>query len=72
MWMPLVDIDDAMGMLTFAAGSHKKGTIGSMRISDGSEAAYNAYIVENGYPITKAERMSAGDATFHRGWTIQR
>ncbi|MEJ7661127.1 MAG: phytanoyl-CoA dioxygenase family protein [Hymenobacter sp.] len=25
MWMPLVDIDVAMGMLTFASGSHRQG-----------------------------------------------
>ncbi|MDM7921327.1 MAG: phytanoyl-CoA dioxygenase family protein [Pyrinomonadaceae bacterium] len=70
MWMPLTDIDEEMGMLTFASGSHKFGAIGSLAISDESEAAYNAYIAEKGFPITKAERMAAGDATFHYGWTI--
>ncbi len=70
MWMPLVDIDREMGMLTFASGSHKKGPIGSVAISDESEAAYASYIADNQFPITRAERMSAGDATFHLGWTI--
>ena len=70
MWMPLVDIDVEMGMLTFASGSHKKGPIRSLGISDESEAAYNEYIADNQFPITKADRMSAGDATFHMGWTI--
>lgn len=70
MWMPLVDIDDAMGMLTFASASHKKGAIGSLEISDESEETYNRYIVENDFQIFKADSMNAGDATFHLGWTI--
>lgn len=70
MWMPLVDIDDEMGMLTFASGSHKFGAIGSVEISDESEETYDKYIAEKSFPIAKAETMSAGDATFHLGWTI--
>lgn len=70
MWMPLVDIDELMGMLTFASGSHKKGAIGSLEISDESEEAYDRYIAENGFPIAKTDSMKAGDATFHLGWTI--
>ncbi|HVE58978.1 MAG TPA: phytanoyl-CoA dioxygenase family protein [Pyrinomonadaceae bacterium] len=70
MWMPLVDIDDALGMLTFASGSHKKGALGSLEISDESEQTYKRYIAENGFPIAKADSMKAGDATFHLGWTI--
>jgi ectoine hydroxylase-related dioxygenase (phytanoyl-CoA dioxygenase family) len=70
MWMPLVDIDVEMGMLTFASGSHKKGAIENIAISDKSEEIYYKYIAAQGFPITKAEKMSAGDATFHLGWTI--
>ena len=70
MWMPLVNIDDELGMLTFASGSHKKGAIGSIEISDESEETYNKYIAEHGFPIAKADAMNAGDATFHLGWTI--
>ncbi len=70
MWMPLVDIDVEMGVLTFASGSHKNGAIGSIEISDESEAAYEKYIAEHGFPIALADRMNAGDATFHLGWTI--
>jgi ectoine hydroxylase-related dioxygenase (phytanoyl-CoA dioxygenase family) len=65
-----VDIDDEMGMITFASGSHKNGAIGNIKISDESESAYNAYIAENGYPVTRAGRMAAGDSTFHHGWVI--
>jgi ectoine hydroxylase-related dioxygenase (phytanoyl-CoA dioxygenase family) len=70
MWMPLVDIDDELGMLTFASGSHKNGAIGCLAISDESEATYNLHIAEHGFPIAKADSMQAGDATFHLGWTI--
>lgn len=70
MWMPLVDIDAEMGILTFASGSHKKGAIGSLAISDESEETYAKYISEHIFPIAKADSMTAGDATFHTGWTI--
>lgn len=70
MWMPLVDITPEMGMLTFASGSHADGRVGSLKISDESEAAYGNYIEKKRFPIVRAESMSAGDATFHRGWTI--
>lgn len=70
MWMPLVDIDERMGMLTFASGSHAQGAIGSLEISDESEETYNRYISEQNFPVAKAARMRAGDATFHTGWTI--
>ena len=70
MWMPLVDIDTQMGMLAFASGSHKSGPVGSIPISDDSDAASVKYIAEQGFPIVTANRMSAGDATFHLGWTM--
>lgn len=70
MWMPLVDINERMGMLTFASGSHRFGALGSVEISDESENVYNKYIAAKGFPIEKADSMKAGDATFHFGWTI--
>lgn len=70
MWMPMVDIDVEMGMLTFASGSHKNGYAFDFEISDESEAAYNQYVKENAYPISRATAMQAGDATFHYGFTI--
>ena len=36
-----------------------------------NEVASDAYITEHGFPISKADSMKAGDATFHTGWTIQ-
>jgi ectoine hydroxylase-related dioxygenase (phytanoyl-CoA dioxygenase family) len=69
-WMPLVNIDIDMGMLTFASGSHTKGFALDCEISDESEEGYNKYIQDNKFPITRATRMSAGDATWHYGFTI--
>jgi ectoine hydroxylase-related dioxygenase (phytanoyl-CoA dioxygenase family) len=70
MWMPLVDIDVDMGMLTFASGSHKHGFALDHEISDESEEGYNQYIQKNGFPISRASTMKAGDATWHYGFTI--
>jgi ectoine hydroxylase-related dioxygenase (phytanoyl-CoA dioxygenase family) len=70
MWMPLVDIDEDMGMLTFASGSYTNGAIFNHEISDESEAAFDDYVKEQKFPITRATTMKAGDATWHRGFTI--
>ena len=70
MWMPLIDITEDMGMLTFASGSHKNGAVGNMAISDESETALESYIKENGYRVTRSKTMQGGDATWHYGWTL--
>lgn len=70
MWMPLVDISEDMGMLTFASGSHKLGKLKSEAISDDTEALFEAYIKENDFNLECADAMMAGDATFHSGWTV--
>lgn len=70
MWMPLVDINVEMGMLTFATGSHKRGFVFDSEISDESEQQYNDYVREQGFAIDRATHMKAGDATWHYGFTI--
>jgi ectoine hydroxylase-related dioxygenase (phytanoyl-CoA dioxygenase family) len=70
MWMPLVDIDINMGMLTFASGSFTQEAVFDFEISDESDSAFDEYVRKNKYPITRAETMKAGDATWHRGFTI--
>ncbi len=50
MWMPLVDIDVDMGMLTFASGSHKNGVVFDYEISDESEDAFNKYVDDHRFP----------------------
>lgn len=70
MWMPLVDISVEMGMLTFASGSQELGFLGNLEISDKSEDVLGGIVRERGYPVTRAEVMQAGDATFHAGYTL--
>ncbi len=70
MWMPLVDITIDMGMLTFASGSHKNGSVFDFEISDESESEFDRYVNENKFEISRATTMKAGDATWHYGFTI--
>ncbi len=70
MWMPLIDITEEMGMLTFASGTHKKGFVDSVEISDESERLLNEYVKKNGFDVTRPQTMKAGDATWHYGWTL--
>ena len=70
MWMPLVDIDVNMGMLTFASGSHKNGSVFKYEISDESESEFDKYVREQNFEISRAETMKAGDATWHTGFSI--
>ena len=70
MWMPLIDISEEMGMLTFASGSHELGFLGNLAISDKSDDVLGNIVEEKSYPIVRASSMKAGDATFHAGWTL--
>lgn len=72
MWMPLVDINIEMGMLTFASGSQVAGNALDKEISDESESQFDSIVEKNKYPITRAEEMKAGDATWHYGFTIHK
>ena len=69
MWMPLVDVSIEMGALTFASGSHRTGCVAHLAISDRSEQLLQQIVRERGYPIVTAA-LTAGDATFHTGWTL--
>ncbi|MEJ7589627.1 MAG: phytanoyl-CoA dioxygenase family protein [Ferruginibacter sp.] len=70
MWMPLIDINEDMGMLTFASTSHKAGFVGNLAISDESEALLEKHIKDKSYPVGRPKTMKAGDATWHYGWTL--
>lgn len=72
MWMPLVDITAEMGIMKFASQSHVNGLLENLAISDKSEAAYDKFVTDKGFPVTGATAMAAGDATFHTGWTLHR
>jgi ectoine hydroxylase-related dioxygenase (phytanoyl-CoA dioxygenase family) len=70
MWMPLIDVTPEMGIMVFASGSHVAGYIGDLPISDKSEEVIQQFVSEHSYPLSRARAMSAGDATFHTGWTL--
>jgi len=70
LWMPLVDATAELGTMRFADGSQELGYLGSLNISDDSEAQLEGLIHEKGYPVSFAGDMKAGDATFHGGWCI--
>ena len=70
MWMPLVDVPPEIGSMTFVAGSHQMGDLRGHRISDASDAEFSRLIAERGLATHTHGGMTAGDATFHGGWTI--
>jgi len=72
MWMPLIDISEEMGMLTFASGSHAGGLAGNMAISDDSEALLDKYVLEKKFAVTRPKFMNAGDASWHNGLTLHK
>jgi ectoine hydroxylase-related dioxygenase (phytanoyl-CoA dioxygenase family) len=70
LWMPLVNVTSAMGTMTFASGSHHRGLLGHIAISDESEAIFQRYVTEQNLPLAPSGAMAAGDATFHSGLTL--
>lgn len=70
MWMPLINITEELGMLTFASGSHIHGFVENLEISDKSELVLQKYVKEKGFNIVRPKSMKAGDATWHYGWTL--
>lgn len=70
LWMPLVDIPEEVGSMTFVSGSHHRGYISKLEISDQSHKTLKAYIENEKLPQAAYGAMTAGDATFHAGWTL--
>lgn len=70
LWMPLVPIPEEVGSMVFASGSHRKGLIDKVVISDESHRTLAQYIEGMGFEKTSYGAMRAGDATFHAGWTL--
>lgn len=70
MWMPLVPIPLEVGTMTFASGTHKLGYVNKQVISDESHKTLGQYIEAKHIPQVNYGAMSAGDATFHAGWTM--
>jgi ectoine hydroxylase-related dioxygenase (phytanoyl-CoA dioxygenase family) len=69
MWMPLVDAPRESGTMSFAAGSHRKGSLLDLSISDESHEQFGKLIARESLPVVDYA-LRAGDATFHSGWTL--
>lgn len=70
MWMPLVDVDSDMGVMTFASGTHHLGNLGDYLIGDPSHAHFESYVHDEAPDLMSYAPLRAGDATFHAGWTL--
>jgi ectoine hydroxylase-related dioxygenase (phytanoyl-CoA dioxygenase family) len=70
MWMPLVDIPGEVGGMRFVDRSWQRGDLGGLEIGDASEEYFSALIEREGLECTSYAPLGAGDATFHRGWTL--
>jgi ectoine hydroxylase-related dioxygenase (phytanoyl-CoA dioxygenase family) len=58
MWMPLVDIPDEVGSLSFVSGTHQYKEITLKKA------------LKKNLTIVNYGKMNAGDATFHEGWVL--
>jgi ectoine hydroxylase-related dioxygenase (phytanoyl-CoA dioxygenase family) len=70
MWMPLVDVAAQVGSMTFGSGSHRLGFLGHHAISDESDVAFRSMVDARGIALATHGALTAGDATFHSGWTL--
>jgi ectoine hydroxylase-related dioxygenase (phytanoyl-CoA dioxygenase family) len=69
-WMPLVDIEEGMGGMKWAAGTHALGFLGQHAISDESQKYFEQYIKDKHIRVTEGVPMKKGDVSFHYGWTL--
>ncbi|PTA47499.1 phytanoyl-CoA dioxygenase family protein [Micromonospora sp. RP3T] len=72
MWMPLVDVTPETGGLEFADGSHTGRALSDVAISDAADEHFGRVIAERGFRVTGTGPLTAGDASFHAGWTVHR
>jgi len=71
-WVPLMDVAEEMGTLTFAAGSHTDRELTGADISDESDRALARLVEERGFPLHEVGAIRLGDVTAHDGFLIHR
>jgi ectoine hydroxylase-related dioxygenase (phytanoyl-CoA dioxygenase family) len=72
LFMPLIDTSVDMGMLSFASGSHKNGTVHDPGLFEDADMLYRRHMRDHHFPLTSAAGMHAGDSTWHYGNTVHR
>jgi len=70
MWMPLIDLTKDMGLMRFVIGSHKKGNLDGISITNESEKYYQELIEKEKMQVFELNSINAGDCTFHFNFTI--
>lgn len=69
LWLPLNGVEERMGPMRFATGSHRGGNRGDLAISEAVDNRLAQLIEERGWPVASPS-LAVGDATFHAGGTI--
>ena len=69
-WMPLHDVDEEMGALRYASGSHRIGDLGQHTIDEASERFFDGVIAERGLEVVQLPHVGAGDLCVHNGWMV--
>jgi hypothetical protein len=70
LWMPLVDVDPTMVPMRFIGDSHRDGAWGAAGIGDDSNAFFQSRVDAEPGRVDEMGAMTAGDASFHAGWTV--
>ena len=70
MWMALSDMTKDMGLMKFVIGSHKKGDLDGVSITNESEKYYENLIKKEKMKVYDLNSINAGDCTFHFNYTI--
>ena len=70
LWIPLVAATPEMGLMTFASGSRRFGSLGDFAIGDESQAEFDRVIDERSLSRAPSGAFALGDASFHSGWTL--
>lgn len=70
LWMPLVDVPEAVGSMHFVPGCWRYRSLGVPGISGTTQRHFDALVAERGWRPHTFGAMQAGDATFHAGWML--
>lgn len=69
-WIPLVDVSEEMGILAYAAGSHKDGSIGFKPDKQKAETYLPDFVAERGFTLSDSGPLAIGGVALHHGWLL--